>query len=160
MKKLALLLALAMMTPLTLSAQNPQMNARRQMLQGEIVQRFMERATIELGLDQPTRARLAQQLRRSGEQRRALAQSTTQLRLRMLAASRDSSTSDGQFRQLLSDMTSLRQKEEDLWKSDQDELARILTPRQHARFVFMWLRFNEQIREMALQGRRGPPLNR
>ena len=78
----------------------------------------------------------------------------------MLAASRDSSTPDGQFRQLLSDMTSLRQKEEDLWKSDQDELARILTPRQHARFVFMWLRFNEQIREMALQGRRGPPLNR
>lgn len=127
---------------------------RRDQLQRQIVQRFMGHVSNELNLDAATRAKLQQALKESGDSRRALAESTTDLRLKMLVASRDSTTSDAEFRRLLAEMTALRQREEDLWKKDQDALARILTPRQHARFVFMWLRFQEQVREMAL---RPPP---
>ena len=48
-------------------------------------------------------------------------------------------------------MTALPEQEEQRWRADQDELARILTPRQHAQFVFMWLRFQDQIREPAMR---------
>jgi Spy/CpxP family protein refolding chaperone len=149
-KKLVLLCCGLLALPGLLLAQNPDMD-RRQMLQGQIIQRFMDHATTQLKLDQATRAKLEQQLRDSGAKRRELAQSTAQLRRRMMDETRDSTTSEADLKKLLGDMTALRQREEDLWKSDQDALARILTPRQQVRFVFMWLRFNEQVREMALR---------
>jgi Spy/CpxP family protein refolding chaperone len=161
MKQL-MLVACLLMAPLSVqaqSAQNGQMGARRELLQRQIVRRFMDRATAELGLDAATRGKLEQQMRQSGEARRGLARNTADLRRRMIDATLDSTTADAEFKRLLSDMTALRQREEDLWRSDQDALSRILTPRQQARFVFMWLRFNEQIREIALQrpGMAPPP---
>ena len=160
MKKLLLVGALlGVLLPQVAGAQNPgpPPEGRRQMLQGQIVQRFMDHVTNELQLDQSARGKLEQVLRQSGESRRDLARSTAQLRGRMMAAARDSSTTDAEFKKLLSEMTALRQREEDLWTKDQEALARILTPRQQTRFVFMWLRFNEQIREMALRPPPGAP---
>lgn len=150
MRRLVLMAALLVL-PCVAQAQNPQMNARRQMLQGQIVQRFMDHVSTQLALDAGTRARLEQQMRQSGDRRRQLARNTADLRRDLMVAIRDSSTSDAEINRLLGQMTGLRQQEQDLWKSDQDALARILTPRQRARFVFMWLRFNEQIRDMALR---------
>jgi Spy/CpxP family protein refolding chaperone len=75
------------------------------------------------------------------------------LRAAMLRAVRDESTTDAEFTRLINEMTRLRDEEEAMWKSDQEALSRILTPRQHARFIVMWIRFNDQIRDMA--GRRG-----
>lgn len=154
MKNRWLIVVMLLALPAIGRAQNPDPNARRQALQGEIIRNFMDRVGRELTLDAATRTKLEQQMRQSGGQRRALAQSTAMLRRDMLDAERDSSTADAEFKRLLNEMTILRQKEDDLWKSDQDALAKILTPRQHAKFIFMWLRFNEQIREMALKGTR------
>jgi Spy/CpxP family protein refolding chaperone len=159
------LIALLLLIPAGARAQGPegpppQGDPRRQQLQRQIVQRFMEHVTNELNLDAATRRKLEEQLRDSGEDRREIARATNDLRRRIMDASRDSTTSDAEFRKLLTEMTTLRQKEEDRWKADQDALGKILTPRQQARFVFMWLRFNEQIREMALRpppGRAGFP---
>jgi len=150
-KKLVVLFML--LVPTLANAQKPESNARRQMLQGQIVQRFMNHVSRELNLDATTRGRLEQQMRVSGEERRQLARGTADLRRAMMTAVLDSTTNDAEFRRLLAQMTALRQQEEDLWKSDQAALSRILTPRQQARFVFMWLRFNDQIREMALRPR-------
>jgi len=151
----SLLLCMVLLMPVALHAQGGDLG-RRRALQGQIIQGFMNRVSEELELDQATRARLEQQLRASGAQRRELAQNTLTLRRQMMVAARDTTTSDADFKRMLNDMSALRQREEDLWKSDQEALARILTPRQHARFVFMWLRFNEQVREMALQPGMGP----
>jgi Spy/CpxP family protein refolding chaperone len=126
------------------------------MLQGEIMNRFMNHVTNQLQLDQSARGRLEQHLRQSGERRRSLAQRSVQLRREAGAAVRDSTTPEAEFRRLLGEMTDLRQKEEELFTSDQDALGRILTPRQQVQFVFMWLRFNEQVREMARPARRPP----
>jgi Spy/CpxP family protein refolding chaperone len=153
-KKLWLAFALlAMAAPV----QAQQGQARRDELEAEIVQRFLDRAAIELKLDAPARTRLEQHLRQSGPPRRALAQSTVRLRGEMLRAVRDENTGDSEFTRLINEMTRLRDQEETMWKSDQEALSRILTPRQHARFIVMWIRFNDQIREMTMKrGGNGP----
>jgi Spy/CpxP family protein refolding chaperone len=149
------MVALLLLMPAVVSAQGPggppQGDPRRQQLQRQIVQRFMQHVTDELNLDAATRRKLEEQLRQSGDERREIARATNDLRRRIVDATRDSSTPDAEFTRLLNELTALRQKEEDRWKADQDGLSRILTPRQQARFVFMWLRFNEQVREMALR---------
>lgn len=117
----------------------------------------MDRVSVELNLDASARGKLEQHLRTSGQDRRELARNTNDLRGRMMRASRDTTTTDADFRKMLADMTGLRQREEDLWKRDQDALSRILTPRQQTRFIFLWLRFNEQIRDAGMRAPAGRP---
>jgi Spy/CpxP family protein refolding chaperone len=150
-----LIFVLALLLPAVADAQAPE-RERREQLEAQIVQRFMNHASKELQLDADNRTRLEQHLRQSAPRRRALAQSTVQLRGQMLRAVRDEGTPDAEFTRLISEMTRLRDQEEEMWKSDQEALSRILTPRQHARFVVLWIRFNEQVRDMAM-GRGGPP---
>ncbi len=158
MNKLVLIVA-ALTFPLAAAAQVPQaQRERREELEAQIVRRFLDNTATQLQLDQESRNRLERHLRDSAPRRRALAQNTVQLRGEMLRAVRDESTTDSEFSRLISEMTRLRDQEETLWKSDQEALSRILTPRQHARFVIMWLRFNEQVRDMALRRPgQGPP---
>lgn len=139
-----------LITALPALAQQPA-QLRREELEAEIVQRFLDRAALELKLDAGARTRLEQHLRQSAPPRRALAQSTVRLRGEMLRAVRDESTSDSEFTRLISEMTRLRDQEETMWKADQESLGRILTPRQHARFIVMWIRFNDQIRDVAMK---------
>jgi hypothetical protein len=159
LRLLAVVLVLALVPSLAF-AQRPgrpgQQKERREELETQIVQRFLNHVAMELQLDGNTRARLEQHLRQTAARRRALAQSTVQLRGQMLRAVRDSSTADAEFTRLIGEMTRLRGQEEDMWRSDQESLRGILTPRQHARFVVMWIRFNEQIRDAAMR-RPGPP---
>ncbi|MGQ0563218.1 MAG: hypothetical protein ACT443_15260 [Gemmatimonadota bacterium] len=155
MKSSGLLLCLVLLLPAALPAQNRPQQQRRQELQREIGDRFMRQVAKQLRLDEATQSKLEQHLRQTGEQRRDLAERSQILRIQMVRAARDSATADAELRRLLSEATALRQKEEDLWQADQASLARILTPRQHVQFVFLWLRFTDQIRDMASrQGRR------
>jgi Spy/CpxP family protein refolding chaperone len=158
-KKFLTVLTLALSLPLSVYAQRPlppdrPEGNRRQQLQQQIVQRFMDNVSLQLNLDAATRSKLETQMRASGDRRRELAKSTAQLRRSLMDAVRDSTTPDSEIKRQLTNLNALRDKEEDLWKSDQEALSHILTPRQQARFVFMWLRFNDQVREMAL---RPPP---
>ena len=144
---ICVLVVLAM--PVALAAQEPPSRAQRQMLQRQIGDRFMETVASQLRLDADARAKLEQHLRESGEQRRDLAERSQMLRLQMVRAARDTTTSDAELRKFLSEASALKEREDALWKSDQAALSRILTPRQHVQFVFLWLRFNDQIRSMA-----------
>jgi Spy/CpxP family protein refolding chaperone len=150
-KKFCMVLGVFALAAAPVQAQQGQ--PRREELEAAIVQRFLDRAATELKLDGNTRTRLEQHLRQSAPPRRNLAQNTVRLRAAMLRAVRDESTTDAEFTRLINEMTRLRDEEEAMWKSDQEALSRILTPRQHARFIVMWIRFNDQIRDMA--GRRG-----
>lgn len=162
MNRILLTITVLLAATVPAQAQRPGQQARREMLQGQIVQRFVTNASSMLGLDSAGRERLQQHLRESGRQRRELAQLSAQLRRRMIDSVRDPSTSDDELRRLLAETTALREREDQLWKDEQDALSRFLTPRQQVQFVFMWLRFNDQVRDMALrppgagQGRKRP----
>jgi Spy/CpxP family protein refolding chaperone len=149
--KIFLVLCLVLSGAAAAFAQAPPREPRREALQAQIVQRFVTDASTRMGLDQERRDKLQQHLRDSGKQRRELVIRSAQLRRRMMESVRDSATSDVELRQLLAETVALRDQESELFKDEQESLSRFLTPRQQVEFVFMWLRFNDQIREMALR---------
>lgn len=151
MNRIFLVLCLVLSGAAAAFAQGPPREPRREALQAQIVQRFVTDASTRMGLDQETRDKLQQYLRDSGKQRRELAVRSAQLRRRMMESVRDSGTSDAELRRLLAETVALRDQESELFKDEQESLSRFLTPRQQVQFVFMWLRFNDQIREMALR---------
>ncbi|MGQ0813956.1 MAG: hypothetical protein ACT4O1_05770 [Gemmatimonadota bacterium] len=159
MKLRWILLLVTLFLPAPLAAQGPPMKERRQMLQRQIGERFMQTVATQLRLDPETRTQLQQQLLQSGERRRDLAERSQILRLQMVRAARDSTTSDAELRKFLNEATALKEREDELWKGDQAALSRILTPRQHVHFMFMWLRFNDQIRDVTNRQAR-PPFDR
>ena len=151
MKRILLTLCLVLTGAAAAHGQGPPREPRREALQAQIVERFVTNASARMGLDQEARDKLQQYLRDSGKQRRELAIRSAHLRRRMMEGVRDSATSDADLRRLLVETVALRDKEGELFKEEQESLSRFLTPRQQVEFVFMWLRFNDQIRDLAVR---------
>ena len=79
MKLFRLMLVVLIALPTAVSAQRLQRpggpgQARRQMLEAQVFDRFMNRVSTDMRLEADVRARLERQVRESGEQRRRLAQ--------------------------------------------------------------------------------------
>ena len=146
-----LITAVLLLAPMPLVAQRPggPPPPRREQLQKQISERFMDGVATQLKLDAATRAKLQEHLLKSGEQRRDLAERSQMLRIQMVRAARDSTTTDAELRKFINETTALKKSEDDIWRADQDALSRILTPRQHVQFMFMWLRLNDQIRDIS-----------
>jgi len=146
-----LITVMLLLAPMPLLAQRPggPPPQRREQLQKQIGERFMDGVAAQLKLDAATRAKLQEYLLKSGEQRRDLAERSQMLRIQMVRAARDSTTSDSELRKFISEANALKKSEDDIWRADQDALSRILTPRQHVQFMFMWLRLNDQIRDIS-----------
>ncbi|MGH7448284.1 MAG: hypothetical protein ACRELT_12025, partial [Longimicrobiales bacterium] len=87
-------------------------------------------------------------LRESGVQRRELSRASMNLRGRIFRATRNTAATDAEFLRLLAEHEALRAREYDLWRRDQDEFARFLTPRQRAQFVLSWARFQDDMRDI------------
>lgn len=155
MKKLAMLMIFCVTLPGALFAQRPGQGQGqgRQQLEAQVVERFLDHVTRELQLTPGGRTRLEQHLRQTAPRRRELAEQTAQLRMNMMRATRDPATSEADFTRMIAEMTRLREMEEQVWKADQEALSRLLTPRQHAQFIMMWMRFNEQIRRVGSRRR-------
>ena len=122
--------------------------ARRDSLEVVVVQKFIDQVTRELKLDAGQRGQLERVLKESGERRRALMRSSGELRGRMFRALRDTNTADADFGKMLAEYDQLRVREHDLWRRDQEELARYLNPRQRTQFLIEWSRFQERVREI------------
>ncbi|NJD09075.1 MAG: hypothetical protein FIB01_01075 [Gemmatimonadetes bacterium] len=68
---------------------------------------------------------------------------------------RDPAATDAQFDQLLAEQNALRLREHQLWQREQNRLAQVLTRRQRAHFVLLWLRLQDAARGLMMQ--RGIP---
>lgn len=160
MNRAVLTLCLALLVPALASAQQRDSTrrsdparraaeqARRDSLEVEIVQKFIGDLTNALKLDATQRGQIERALTESGARRRELMRTSGRLRGRMRAALRDANTADADFMKLLGEYDVLRAREHDLWRRDQDELARFLTPRQRTQFLIHWANFQERVREI------------
>jgi Spy/CpxP family protein refolding chaperone len=133
------------------AARRAAMEARRDSLENEIMQRFLASLDGELGLEAEQRARLDRALRDGAVRRRELMRSTGELRGRLHRATRAAGTTDGEFNRLLAEHETLRQRENEIWRREQEELARLLTPRQRAQFLMHWVRFQDDVRDIIMQ---------
>ncbi|HUF50315.1 MAG TPA: hypothetical protein VMN60_05745 [Longimicrobiales bacterium] len=122
--------------------------ARRDSLEREIVNKFVDRLTRELRLNAEQRGHTERVLRESGDRRRELISASRELRTRMYRAARESATTDADFSRLLTEFEMLRVREHNLWQREQDELARLYSPRQRVQFVVSWTQFQESLREI------------
>jgi uncharacterized membrane protein len=121
---------------------------RRAQLEDELMQRFVQRSSVELGLAPPARNRLQRLLDNGEQQRRTLAQEGQQLQRRLQEALADPTTSDAVFGQILDGLALIRQRELAIWRREQQMLAEFLTPRQRAQFIALRGQFNEALQEI------------
>jgi Spy/CpxP family protein refolding chaperone len=159
MRRMLLLIALLLVSPAVLEAQRTgsddarraAMQARRDSLENEVMQRFIERLTKDLRLDADQRAQTERVMKRSGVRRSELMRRSGELRGRLHRALRTETTTDAEFQRLLADHDALRAQEHDLWRQDQNELAAVLTARQRVQFIVSWAHFQETMREIMSQ---------
>jgi hypothetical protein len=141
--------AMAQVRPPTLQQQQQRMNAgrldRRTALERQILQRFMDQSAAEMRLPRARRDRLERWLTESTAERQDLTARAGLLRQRLVDAVANPRTTDAEFEGILDDLDYLRQREYELWKRDQQELAETLTPRQRAHFAIRLLRLQEMI---------------
>jgi hypothetical protein len=153
-RKLVAIVALFLLLPLSAAAQGLNRPLRgqgapnRAALERQVIRMFVQQTAGAMKLNQVGRNRLDQILQESNARRRELVAASMDLRRRFQVAIRDTATSDAAFEGLLREAQQLRQREQDLWLRDQEELARLLTPRQRAIFVVRWIRLQEQIQGM------------
>jgi hypothetical protein len=124
------------------------LEARRDSLEAEVVQKFVRRLTRELKLNAVQQAQTEGVLKESGSQRRELSRASMQLRGRILRAARNAQTTDAEFIRLLAEHEALRAREHELWGRDQEQLARFLNPRQRAQFLLAWAHFQDDMRDI------------
>ncbi len=128
---------------------------RRQLLQQRVVGRFMDRVTVRLGLDANQRQRLEQVLRDNEATRRVLAREARAVRTQLVRSAANPATSDQELERLMGQMSDLRARDLEVWRDEQAQLARVLTPRQRAQFMAMRLEFFEMV-QRARQTRQQP----
>jgi hypothetical protein len=133
------------------AARRAAMEARRDSLETAIMQRFLDQLDRELALDAGQRTQTERVLRTNAVRRRHLMRASGDLRGRMVRAARDRATTDSVFAQLLADHEALRQRENEIWRLEQEELAGVLSPRQRTQFIMHWARFQEEVRDIIMQ---------
>lgn len=166
--RLALTVLMILVLPMSLSAQRGRggragavagagqagrMN--RMMLERQIMQRFVEQSSREMGLGQAERGKFADILRRGVEQRREFAERGANLRQQLMEAIGDPETTDARFGEILTQIDQLREDENAAWRADQEAVSEIFTPRQRALYMARWLRLQEVIRDVMNQRQGG-----
>ncbi len=138
-----------------LEAQNPQ--ARRQLLQQQIVERFMTNYRSQAGLTDEQYGRFEQLTRQSFEARADLARRERALWLALegqmrpgIAANADSVTT------LIDGLLALEAERLERARAEQREFATFLTPVQRAQLTLAWRRLQMQIERVRGGQMRGP----
>lgn len=162
MRRILVVLGMLLLVPIGAHAQqqrpsNMARPAERERLEREIVQRFVQQVSTALNLDDARRSRLETLLNDGNARRRGLAREAMQLRQRLQAAVRDSSTAEAEYERILSGMSAIRDQEHANWREEQAALDALLSPRERAQFTMHWLRFQQRIRELIARRPGAPP---
>jgi len=164
LKKIALAAVMALALPIGVAAQEgtaPRESRRRVISEAErgemrerIHQRFMDMAAERLELDANQRTRLAAVLEQNDEQRRAIAEEGMRLRREAADLLADDTPDRASAERILNELTRLRERELQLWRTEQDALADVLSPTQRLELMAIQARFNDRVRDMRRE--RGP----
>lgn len=125
---------------------------RRQELEARIRARFAQMIRERLGLDDTTAQALDGAVRAFQKDRARLAREDAALRQREQAFAREGGGSDQEASQLLHQMRQLRVQENRLYDSEQDSLAKVLSPSQLVRFNVMRQELAQRIQMLRMRG--------
>ncbi len=142
------------------SAQGPGTSARPgrsvQQAHQQLIDRFLDHATVELDLSEEQRSGLEAVLQQTLQRRSELARSQAQLRREIMDALSDPSTGPDEFRRLGDASLALKGREAELLGWQQGQLLDVLTPRQSLRFMLLQERLAQRIEAMRRNRARRP----
>jgi hypothetical protein len=127
----------------------------RQELEERVRARFGQMIQQRLGLDQETAQALNATVQSFQEERGQLAREQEALRKRVEAFALEGGGSNSDAQQLLDRMSDLRGQENQLYLSEQDSLAKVLTPSQLLRFNLMREQMAQRIQQLRMGGMMG-----
>lgn len=130
---------------------SPVAAARRDSLEARVIRRFVERAGGEMALDATQRRRLDEVLQATADRRRLVNQRSADLQRRMNQAVRRPATPAAVFDRLLQEQRTLRVEHQRILDQEQDALGEFLTPRQRAHFQTLWVRLQQDARQIQAQ---------
>ena len=159
----AALLAMALlgMPPSSVGAQRlpmrggPPGQQSRQELEERVRARFGQMIQQRLGLDQEAAQSLNATVQSFQEERGRLAREQEALRKRVEAFALEGGGSNSDAQQLLDRMNELRGRENQLYMTEQDSLAKVLTPSQLLRFNVMREQMAQRIQQLRMGGMMG-----
>lgn len=118
------------------------------LMQGRLIERFLDMATTQLNLTVEQREGLNRVLREAAERRSALGRGQRELQGAIQHALADPATPEEQFAQLSQRMLELQREGHQLQVWQRERLAEILTPRQVLRFMLLQEHLVRRIEEM------------
>lgn len=133
----------------------PRTEQERAEMHERIRTRFLDMTAERLELDAGQRTRLGTVLEQNREARRTIAEEGMRLRREAADVLRADSPDAARAERILSELTRLRERELQLWRTEQDALADVLTPAQRLELMAMQVRFNERVRNLRHE-RSGP----
>jgi hypothetical protein len=123
----------------------------------QLVQAFVDQATIELGLTSEQRSGLEDVLDETLERRYDLGRRQLELQRRIREALADPQRDDAEIRRLADSVLVLKRQEVELLSWQQRRLDAILSPRQALRFLLMQERLAQRIEELRRRPAERPP---
>jgi len=155
MRSLVLSAIAALVLAGPLAAQNPQM--RRQMLQQQVVERFLANYRVQAGLTDEQFAKVQEESRRAFDARAELAERERQTLRELEAQMRPGVAADeGKVVSLLDALVQIQLERAAQAREEQEEYAAFLDPVQRAQLTLAWARLQMQI-ERVRAGRQGGP---
>jgi hypothetical protein len=127
----------------------------RQELEERVRARFGQMIQQRLGLDQEAAQALNATVQSFQEERGRLAREQEALRKRVEAFALEGGGSNSDAQQLLDRMSELRSQENRIYISEQDSLAKVLTPSQLLRFNVMREQMAQRIQQLRMGGMMG-----
>ena len=121
-------------------------------LEQRVRQRFGQVIQTRLGLDDEQARQLSEIMAGFQENRMQLMREEQALRRRVEAVLLEGAVSDDEAGTLLGRLIELREREADLFRSEQEELMQVLTPYQLLQFHVMREQLNERVRALGQQG--------
>ena len=142
--------------------QGPPTAEQREEMQRRIEMRFLDMAAERLELDASQRARLDAVMRYAAGERRSIAEEGMRLRREAADLLRADTDDGARAEHILTELTRLRERELEMWRREQRELADVLTPVQRLELMAMRARFTERVRDVRGRGPdgAGPPRRR
>ncbi len=130
---------------------------RRDALERQVLMRFLNRASDEMSLDAAKRSQLSDVVHGIAMRRKSLNQRSVELHRKLIVAVKTPETPAATFTRLIEDQQAMRKEEHQIADDEMTELGRVLTPRQQAQYTLLWLRLQENARQIqAIRPAGGP----
>lgn len=164
MRTIAYVLAVGMWLTPVLSAQNPQMMQRREQLQHQVMQRFMENFRTQAGLTDEQFQRFQELTGRFLEQRTQLQAQERRMWMALGGQMRPGIAADADsVAALIEGLIGVQEQQVQLAREEQEQFSAFLTPVQRGQLMIAWRRLQMQIEGVRGRmmgppdGSRGPP---